>query len=249
MKTLLRILLISVIVLMVSCKKCSDFRSLNISAANWQNVDPFEAHEMLMDDLDLLIRTYQENPNITLPEDEMQTFSERMLENFRFFRPGEGSDLTSPLTSKGSPLTLTEEESREKMQLLLTWTEGKLLQFHAQPLNEKTEACFNMLGLHADLAGVASILQVDTKPATATQAVILLAIRMRLTDWECKGEAELYWWKFRDKPSLLYMTHRDAIIFYENSLGKIEVLYCLNIGYYRNRKENGGDRYPQPPAV
>lgn len=218
-----------------SCDKSSDFQVLNYSDADWESVDPFEAHILVMTDLKLLLKKHQENPDIELPEDEMQTFHDRLLQNFQFFHPGENTDPTMPLTCKGMPVNLTEEESLEKVQLLQSWTEGRLLQFQPQTFNEQSEGYFNMLGLKADLNGIATVLQADTKTETAMQAVVLLAIRRPLTDWDSKGEAKLYWWSFKNKRSLLYITHRTAIIFYENELGNTEIIFCLNRDYFQNR--------------
>ncbi len=229
----------SLSVLLASCEKSSDFQVLNYSDADWESVDPFEAHKLVMTDLKLLLKKHQENPDIELPEDEMQTFHERLLQNFQFFHPGENTDLTMPLTCKGMPVNLTEEESLEKEQLLQSWTEGRLLQFQPQTFNEQSEGYFNMLGLKADLDGIATVLQADTKTETAMQAVVLLAIRRPLTDWDSKGEAKLYWWSFKNKRSLLYITHRTAIIFYENELGKTEIIFCLNRNYFLNRVSTG----------
>ena len=235
MKRMIHLFLTIFMGLLVSCDKISDFQVLNYSDADWESVDPFEAHKLVMTDLKLLLEKYQENPDIELPEDEMQTFHDRLLQNFQFFHPGENTDPTMPLTCKGMPVNLTEEESLEKVQLLQSWTEGRLLQFQPQTFNEQSEGYFNMLGLKADLDGIATVLQADTKTETAMQAVVLLAIRRPLTDWDSKGEAKLYWWSFKNKRSLLYITHRTAIIFYENELGKTEIIFCLNRDYFQNR--------------
>ena len=235
MKRMIHLFLTIFMGLLVSCDKSSDFQVLNYSDADWESVDPFEAHKLVMTDLKLLLEKHQENPDIELPEDEMQTFHDRLLQNFQFFHPGENTDPTMPLTCKGMPVNLTEEESLEKVQLLQSWTEGRLLQFQPQTFNEQSEGYFNMLGLKADLDGIATVLQADTKTETAMQAVVLLAIRRPLTDWDSKGEAKLYWWSFKNKRSLLYITHRTAIIFYENKLGKTEIIFCLNRDYFQNR--------------
>ena len=235
MKRMVHLFLTIFMGLLVSCDKSSDFQVLNYSDADWESVDPFEAHKLVMTDLKLLLEKHQENPDIELPEDEMQTFHDRLLQNFQFFHPGENTDPTMPLTCKGMPVNLTEEESLEKVQLLQSWTEGRLLQFQPQTFNEQSEGYFNMLGLKADLNGIATVLQADTKTETAMQAVVLLAIRRPLTDWDSKGEAKLYWWSFKNKRSLLYITHRTAIIFYENELGKTEIIFCLNRDYFQNR--------------
>ena len=235
MKRMIHLFLTIFMGLLVSCDKSSDFQVLNYSDADWESVDPFEAHKLVMTDLKLLLEKHQENPDIELPEDEMQTFHDRLLQNFQFFHPGENTDPTMPLTCKGMPVNLTEEESLEKVQLLQSWTEGRLLQFQPQTFNEQSEGYFNMLGLKADLDGIATVLQADTKTETAMQAVVLLAIRRPLTDWDSKGEAKLYWWSFKNKRSLLYITHRTAIIFYENELGKTEIIFCLNRDYFQNR--------------
>lgn len=239
MKRMVHLFLTIFMGLLVSCDKSSDFRVLNYSDADWESVDPFEAHKLVMTDLKLLLEKHQENPDIELPEDEMQTFHDRLLQNFQFFHPGENTDPTMPLTCKGMPVNLTEEESLEKVQLLQSWTEGRLLQFQPQTFNEQSEGYFNMLGLKADLDGIATVLQADTKTETAMQAVVLLAIRRPLTDWDSKGEAKLYWWSFKNKRSLLYITHRTAIIFYENELGKTEIIFCLNRNYFLNRVSTG----------
>ena len=235
MKSMIHLFLTIFMGLLVSCDKSSDFQVLNYSDADWESVDPFEAHKLVMTDLKLLLEKHQENPDIELQEDEMQTFHDRLLQNFQFFHPGENTDPTMPLTCKGMPVNLTEEESLEKVQLLQSWTEGRLLQFQPQTFNEQSEGYFNMLGLKADLDGIATVLQADTKTETAMQAVVLLAIRRPLTDWDSKGEAKLYWWSFKNKRSLLYITHRTAIIFYENELGKTEIIFCLNRDYFQNR--------------
>ena len=73
--------------ILVSCDKSSDFQVLNYSDADWESVDPFEAQKLVMTDLKLLLKKHQENPDIYLPEDEMQTFHERLLQNFQFFYP------------------------------------------------------------------------------------------------------------------------------------------------------------------
>lgn len=239
MKRMIHLFLTIFMGLLVSCDKSSDFQVLNYSDADWESVDPFEAHKLVMTDLKLLLEKHQENPDIELPEDEMQTFHDRLLQNFQFFHPGENTDPTMPLTCKGMPVNLTEEESLEKVQLLQSWTEGRLLQFQPQTFNEQSEGYFNMLGLKADLDGIATVLQADTKTETAMQAVVLLAIRRPLTDWDSKGEAKLYWWSFKNKRSLLYITHRTAIIFYENELGKTEIIFCLNRNYFLNRVSTG----------
>ena len=239
MKRMVHLFLTIFMGLLVSCDKSSDFQVLNYSDADWESVDPFEAHKLVMTDLKLLLEKHQENPDIELPEDEMQTFHDRLLQNFQFFHPGENTDPTMPLTCKGMPVNLTEEESLEKVQLLQSWTEGRLLQFQPQTFNEQSEGYFNMLGLKADLDGIATVLQADTKTETAMQAVVLLAIRRPLTDWDSKGEAKLYWWSFKNKRSLLYITHRTAIIFYENELGKTEIIFCLNRNYFLNRVSTG----------
>ena len=235
MKRMIHLFLTIFMGLLVSCDKSSDFQVLNYSDADWERVDPFEAHILVMTDLKLLLDKHQENPDIELPEDEMQTFHDRLLQNLQFFHPGENTDPTMPLTCKGMPVNLTEEESLEKVQLLQSWTEGRLLQFQPQTFNEQGEGYFNMLGLKADLDGIATVLQADTKTETAMQAVVLLAIRRPLTDWDSKGEAKLYWWSFKNKRSLLYITHRTAIIFYVNELGKTEIIFCLNRDYFQNR--------------
>ena len=239
MKRMIHLFLTIFMGLLVSCDKSSDFQVLNYSDADWESVDPFEAHKLVMTDLKLLLEKHQENPDIELPEDEMQTFHDRLLQNFQFFHPGENTDPTMPLTCKGMAVNLTEEESLEKVQLLQSWTEGRLLQFQPQTFNEQSEGYFNMLGLKADLDGIATVLQADTKTETAMQAVVLLAIRRPLTDWDSKGEAKLYWWSFKNKRSLLYITHRTAIIFYENELGKTEIIFCLNRNYFLNRVSIG----------
>lgn len=215
--------------LFISCEKCSDFRVLNFNDSDWEKVDPFDARQIIMTDLVLLLNKYKKNPNIYLPEDEMQTFHKRLLQNFQFFYPpSEGTEPVMPLTCKGRPVSLTKEESQEKLQLLQSWSDSKLLQFPTETFKEQTEDFFNMLGLNADLDGIATVLQAETKTKTAMQAVVLLAIRRPLTDWDSSGEAKLYWWTFKNQRSLLYITHRIAIIFYEKSHGKTEVVFCIN---------------------
>ncbi len=228
----------STIGLLVSCKKCSEFQVQNFNDADWAKVDPFDAQGILMADLALLFEKYQKNPNLFIPEEEAQIFYERLLQNFQFFKPSESSDPAMPLICKGRPVSLTEEESLEKFHLLLSWTDGRLQQFHPQTFNEQTKGYFNMLGLKADLNGVASVLLENTKSETVLHSLILLAIRRQLTDWEYRGEAKLYWWTYNNQRSLLYITHRVAIIFCENSLGEVEVLFCLNREYFQNRLTN-----------
>ena len=239
MKNFIHLFLMSLSVLLISCEKSSDFQVLNYSDADWESADPFEAHKLVMTDLKLLLKKHQENPDIELPEDEMQTFHDRLLQNFQFFHPGENTDPTMPLTCKGMPVNLTEKECLEKVHLLQSWTDGRLLQFQPQTFNEQSEGYFNMLGLKADLDGIATVLQAEAKTETAMQAVVLLAIRRALTDWESMGEAKLYWWSFKNKRSLLYITHRTAIIFFENELGKTEIIFCLNRNYFLNRVSTG----------
>lgn len=233
-KILIQMLLISMALLLFSCEKSSEFQVLNYSDTEWESFDPFDAQKLFMTDLKLLLKKHQENPEISLAEDEMQTFYERLLQNFQFFNPGAASEPAMPLTCKGRPESLTEEESLEKLHLLLSWTEGELLQFHPRTFNEESESYFKMIGLNPDLDDIATVLQAETKTETAAEAVVLLAIRHPLTDWDSKGEAKLYWWTFRDKRSLLYITHRTAIIFYKNELGKTEIIFCLNRGYFKN---------------
>ncbi len=185
-------LLISMTLLLFSCEKSSEFQVLNYSDTEWERFDPFDAQKLVMTDLLLLLKKHQENPEISLSEDEMQTFYERLLQNFQFFNPGADSEPAMPLTCKGKPESLTEEESLDKLQLLLSWTEGELLQFHPQTFNAQSEGYFKMIGLNADLDGIAAVLQAETKTETAAEAVVLLAIRHPLTDWDSKGEAKLY---------------------------------------------------------
>lgn len=228
----------STIALFVSCKKCSEYQVANFNDADWAEVDPFDANDILLEDWALLFEKYKNNPNFLIPEDEAQIFYVRLLQNCQFFRPSEGPEPARPLLCKGRPVSLTGEESLEKLHLLLSWTDGRLQQFQSQPFREQTKSYFNMLGLKADLDGVASVLQENTKPATAMQSLILLGIRYPLTDWEYSGEAKLYWWTYNNQRSLLYITHRKAIIFWENSHGEVEVVFCLNREWFQNRMKN-----------
>lgn len=228
LKIFLRILFMCTVAIFVSCKKCSDFQVLNFNNVDWEEVDPFDANAILLADLGLLLKKYQQNPIFSLPEEEAKIFYERLLQNFQFFMPSEGSEPAIPLTCKGRPVRLTEEESLEKLHLLLSWTEGRLFQFQPQTFGEKTKGYFNMLGLKADLDGVASVLIEDTKSKTYMQKLILLTIRMPLTDWEYCGDAKLYWWIYNNQRSLLYMTHRVAIIFFEKTPREVAVVFCIN---------------------
>lgn len=223
------------ITLFVSCKKSSDFQVLNFSDSDWEEVDPFDAHAILMSDVALLLEKYQQHQNLSLSEEEIQVFYERLLQNTQFFKPGEDDEPTMPLTCTGKPVILTEEESLEKQHMLLSWTEGRLSQFQPEAFSEKTKGYFHMLGVKADLNGVAFALTENTKTETPMDSLIRLAIRRNLTDWECRGEAKLYWWTYNNQRSLLYITHRVAIIFCEKSPEEVEVVFCLNRGYFLSR--------------
>lgn len=238
MNIFLRILLMSTIALLVSCKKCSEFQVPNFNDADWAEVDPFDARAILKADLALLFEKYQKNPNLFIPVDEAQIFYVRLLQNFQFFSPSEASEPAKPLLCKGRPVSLTEEESLEKLHLLLSWTDGRLQQLQPQTFNEQTKGYFHMLGLKADLDGIVAVLLENTKSETAIQSLILLTIRQPLTDWEYSGEAKLYWWTYNNQRSLLYITHRVAIIFCENSQGEVEVVFCLNRKWFQNRLTN-----------
>ena len=67
------------ITLFVSCKKCSDFQVLNFSDSDWEEVDPFDANAILMSDVALLLEKYQQHQNLSLSEEEIQVFYERLL--------------------------------------------------------------------------------------------------------------------------------------------------------------------------
>ena len=60
MKNFIHLFLMSLSVLLVSCEKSSDFQVLNYSDADWESVDPFEAHKLVMTDLKLLLKKHQE---------------------------------------------------------------------------------------------------------------------------------------------------------------------------------------------
>lgn len=231
-----RVLFIGIIALLVSCKRSSDFRVVNLSDKDWEKLEPFEATEIIFKDINQLLRKYKECPNMRPPEDKMQLFYERQLENYRFYMPGENDQIASPLITREEPQCLTEKESREKLHLLLAWTEGELLQYRPYILNDKLENCFNFIGLEASLDGVVTVLQTDTTSKTATQNIILLEILRVLAEWDSKGDAKLYWWNFKEKQSLLYITPHTATIFYENSQGKIEFIFCIQREYYLNKK-------------
>lgn len=226
-----QLLFAAVVALLVSCKRHSAFQVVNYSDADWEAVDPFDAKKMFRSDFELILNQYLSNPKSPFSEEEMQILYKRLLKNCQFFHPNKGwpSTLSMPLLSRGKPETLTDENTLKTIHLLQAWSDTDLLQSKPEPIGEDLVHYFSMIGLKFNLDGIASVLQADKKPKTAMQSVILLAIRGVLADWNNKGEAELFWWTFKGKCSLLYITQRVAFIFYENTSGKVEVIHRFNV--------------------